>query len=335
MDMIGIGNALVDIEYRISDEALQATSLTRGNMTLADTDTRQALIELLARQNIAISKQAGGGSAANSLACFSALGGTSFYNCSVGNDDYGNFYLQDLADFGVQTDTKFAVGDEDVTGTCVALISNDGERTMQTHLGISANIAHDNVDYERLPSAKWLYLEGYLAMSPSAMTAITRLRQQAGLHGVKIAVSFADPAVVKFAKDGLQAMLGNGVDAIFCNLEEAQLFTDKKQHKACVKALMEYAPLVVVTNGSEPTLVGQLTDDESIFTEIAGHATTVIDTTGAGDNFAGAFMYGICEYYAIEKCGELASLIASQVVAQFGARLNKEDYLSIKQRVLG
>lgn len=335
MDMIGIGNALVDIEYRVSDEVLQSTALTRGNMTLADTDTQQALLELLTEQNITLSKQAGGGSAANSLACFSALGGTSFYNCSVGDDDYGHFYLQDLADFGVQTDAKFAVGDDGVTGSCVALISDDGERTMQTHLGISANITHNNVDYERLPSAKWLYLEGYLAMSPSAMTAITRLRQQAGVHGVKIAVSFADPAVVKFAKDGLHTMLGNGVDAIFCNLEEAQIFTDKKQHKACVKALMEYAPLVVVTNGSEPTIIGQRTDDEPVFTEIASQPATVIDTTGAGDNFAGAFMYGICEYYAIEKCGELASLIASQVVAQFGARLNKEDYLSIKQRVLG
>lgn len=335
MDMIGIGNALVDIEYRISDAVLQKMALTRGNMTLADSDTQQALLASLAQQNISISKQAGGGSAANSLACFSALGGKSFYNCSVGKDSYGEFYLQDLARFGVQTDADFAIGEHDVTGTCIALISDDGERTMQTHLGISAAISHHNVNYERLPCAKWLYLEGYLAMSPSVSDAITRLRQQAGVHGVKIALSFADPAVVTFAKDGLMTMIGNGVDVIFCNLQEAQIFSHKKQHKACVKALLEYAPLVVVTNGANPTLVGQRTNDEIALYEIASQSIKAIDTTGAGDNFAGAFMYGLCEYYSIEKCGELASLIASQVATQFGARLDKQDYMAIKQRVLG
>lgn len=335
-DIIGIGNALLDIEYSITDDILTKTALTKGNMTLADLPTQQALLETLNTHKLKAKAQMGGGSAANSMACFAALGGSAFYNCAVGDDEHGAFYLQDLTNFGVTTDPSFAQTNQELpTGTCVALISDDGERTMQTYLGVSANITGDNVDFERLSSAKWLYLEGYLAMCQTALPIISRLRQQAGVHKVKIALSFADPAVPTFAKEGLLTMLGNGVDMIFCNLEEARIFTKKKQHKACVRALTDYAPLVVVTNGAKPTLVGELIAGECVFTSIASTPCTSIDTTGAGDNFAGAFMYGISEYYPVAKAGELASQIASCVVSQYGARLPKESYHAIKQKVLG
>lgn len=342
IDCIGIGNALLDMEYQISNDILAKTALTKGSMSLADIDTQNALLQTLKKANQHAKTITGGGSAANSLACFTALGGSAFYNCKVGNDGLGVAYLDDLAKFGVISDSHFATQSTEQpseqnapTGTCVALISDDGERTMQTHLGASASLGYQNVDFDRLSTAKWLYLEGYLAMSDNALSIITRLRQQAGVHGVKIALSFADPAVPTFAKTGLLTMLGNGVDMIFCNLQEAQIFTDKKQHKSCVKALTDYAPLVVVTNGSQPTLVGQIIDNQCVISQIDSTPCQVLDTTGAGDSFAGAFLYGINEYYPIHKCGELASKIASKVVSQYGARLAKDDYLTIKREVLG
>lgn len=332
--VIGIGNALVDTEFSISDDILAQTNLTRGNMTLANDDEQQALFDTLAQANLTPAKRSGGGSAANSMVTFASLGGRAFYNCRVGHDDWGQFYLNDLANSGVDTSDTHAKTDG-ITGSCTVLVTADGERTMQTHLGTSALINDSNVDFERLSKAEWLYLEGYLAMSPSITPAITKLRQQAGVHGVDVAISFADPAVVKFAKDGLLAMLGGGVSVIFCNLEEAQLFTDKKQHKACAKALLEHCKMAVVTNSGEPTIIAERTDGEPIITVVPTPAVAqVIDSNGAGDNYAGAFLYGLCQEYTPQECALLAGAIASQVVQQFGSRLSADSYQTIKQQVL-
>lgn len=332
--VVGIGNALVDTEFLLDEAVLEKTGLAKGSMTLADEATAKALTASLAELGVHAKKQASGGSAANSVTAFASLGGKAYYHCRVANDALGKFYLEDLDAHGVTTNDAFAMTDG-VTGSCQVLVTPEGERTMQTFLGTSAQICDENVDFETLIGADWLYLEGYLAMSPSIMPAITKLRQQAGVHGVKIAVSFADPAVVRFAKEGLLSMLGNGVSLIFCNLEEAQLFTEKKQHKACVKALTDHAEMVVVTNGAEPTLIAKKQGEEVTFFEVPSLATTVIDTNGAGDNYAGAFLYALTQSYSPEDSGRLAAVVAAAVVAQMGARLPKEDYAEIKKAVLG
>lgn len=330
--VVAIGNALLDTEFVLDDDTLAKTGLVRGNMTLTDEAGQEALFDTLKAAKIEAVKRSGGGSAANSMAAFGSLGGRAYYHCRVADDEMGAFYLHDLAQVGVQTDKSHAMMAHGITGSCAVLITPDGERTMQTHLGASAQIDDSNINFETLVGADWLYLEGYLAMSSGIHSAITKMRQQAGIHGTKVAVSFSDPAVIKFAKEGLLTLLGNGVSAIFCNLEEAQLFTEKKQHKACAKALCEYADMAVVTNGAEPTVVAKK-DGEVI--EIEAVQTTVLDTNGAGDNYAGAFLYGLTEQYRVEDCGRLAAAVAAKVVGQFGARLAKEDYIHIKNTVLG
>lgn len=333
--LVGIGNALVDTEFAVNDEQLAATNLTCGSMTLADEADKAALFATLDKLGVKPHKQSSGGSGANSTACFASLGGQAYYHCCVADDEAGRFYLADLANNGVHTNDNFAI-QAGVTGSCAVLVSPDGERSMQTFLGVSSTISDVNIDFETLIGADWLYLEGYLAMSPSVMGAIAKLRQQAGVHGVQVAVSFADPAVVNFAKEGLMAMLGNGVSAIFCNLEEAQLFTDKKQHKACAKALLDYARLVVVTNGSEPTVIATINQDHEIhIIEVPSLSTQAVDTNGAGDSYAGAFLYGLMQHYSLEECGKLAAAVACQVVSQFGARLAPHHYVAIKNAVLG
>ncbi|WP_201586686.1 adenosine kinase [Psychrobacter jeotgali] len=336
-DVMAIGNALVDHEYVLIDAALEDTGLVKGQMTLAGLEEQKELLAFLDLADIEPSKQAGGGSAANAMFTFASLGGKPFYACRVGDDEPGQFYLQDLNQAGVATSKK-SIHAGGVTGSCVVAVTNDGERTMQTYLGTSSDITEDNVDFEALTQADWLYIEGYLAMSESIQPAMTKLRQQAGIHGAKIAVSFADPAVVKFAKDGLLNMLGNKVAVIFCNSEEAKLFTDKKQIKASARALLDYCQIAVVTDSANNTIIAQQPDDENgeiIFHEVpTPTVTNVVDTNGAGDNYSGAFLYALSQQYSLPECGRLAGEIASQVVQQFGPRLEPQEYQDIARRVL-
>lgn len=335
-DVMAIGNALVDHEYVLSDAALEETELTKGNMTLAGIEEQQQLLAYFQLAQIAPSKQAGGGSAANTMYAFASLGGKPFYACRVGDDDQGAFYLRDLHEAGVATSDK-SIHEGGVTGSCVVAVTEDGERTMQTYLGTSSDIVADNVDFDALTQADWLYLEGYLAMSEGIQPAMTQLRQQAGIHNAKIAVSFADPAVVKFAKDGLLNMLGNKVAVIFCNSEEAKLFTDKKQVKAAARALLEHCQIAVVTDGEKGAVIAHKPDAESeivVYDIATPVVANVIDTNGAGDNYAGAFLYALSQQYTLPECGHLASEVSAQVIQQFGPRLMPQDYKEIAQRVL-
>ncbi len=335
-DVMAIGNALVDHEYVLSDAALEETELTKGNMTLAGIEEQQQLLAYFKLAEIEPSKQAGGGSAANTMFTFASLGGKPFYACRVGDDDQGAFYLRDLHEAGVATSDK-SIHAGGVTGSCVVAVTEDGERTMQTYLGTSSEIVADNVDFDALTQADWLYIEGYLAMSESIQPAMTQLRQQAGIHNAKIAVSFADPAVVKFAKDGLLNMLGNKVAVIFCNSEEARLFTDKKQVKAAARALLEYCQIAVVTDGANGAVIAHQPNDEAeveVYDVATPAVANVIDTNGAGDNYAGAFLYALSQQYSLPECGRLASEISAQVIQQFGPRLASQDYRDIAQRVL-
>lgn len=335
-DVMAIGNALVDHEYQLSDAALEDTGLNRGNMTLAALEEQEQLLAFFKLANIAPSKQAGGGSAANTMFAFASLGGKPFYACRVGDDTQGAFYLRDLHQAGVATSDQ-SIHAGGVTGSCVVAVTDDGERTMQTYLGTSSEIDAENVDFDALMQADWLYLEGYLAMSESIQPAMTQLRQQAGVHNAKIAVSFADPAVVKFAKDGLLNMLGNKVAVIFCNSEEARLFTGKKQLKAAARALLDYCQIAVVTDGANGAVIAQKTDEdaETIVYDVATPVVTdVVDTNGAGDNYAGAFLYALSQHYSLPECGRLASEVSAQVIRQFGPRLESQAYQDIAHRTL-
>lgn len=333
---IAIGNALVDTEFSLSDEVLSQIGLTRGNMTLAEQAEQAALFEQLGARGIHSAKQAGGGSAANSMVAFASLGGTAFYQCRVGGDALGDFYLGDLEKMGVATDAAFAVDAAGTTGSCAVLVTPDGERTMQTHLGTSSQICLENVKMDTLNGANWLYLEGYLAMSPSASEALAAMHEKARSTGAKIAVSFADPAVVKFAFDGLLSMLERGVDAVFCNAEEAALFAAADGDADAVNALLKYSELVVITNSDKPTIIARRGDTGIEECQVPSAAVAqVIDTNGAGDNYAGAFLYGLCQNLPLEKCGALAAAVAARIIAQFGPRLSHEAYQAAKMSVLG
>lgn len=337
--ILGIGNALLDSEFVVDDTQLALSGLAKGNMTLASHSEQADLVQYLAEHHITATKQTSGGSAANSIFTMASLGSQTFYACRVGDDDNGKFYLDDLNQAGIKTSHKsIAVGG--TTGTCMVLVSPDGERTMQTHLGTSAEISETDIDFAQLASTDWLYIEGYLAMSPSIQEAIQQLRHLAKTNQIKVAVSFADPAVVKFGREGLDKMLAHGVDVVFCNREEAMLYTSKANLVEAAQALLTVTKLAVVTDGAMGSVVAYQdgivdeSHDNNVVHIDAPTVGIVTDTNGAGDNFAGAFLYALSQGYDLTTCGQLASQIASQVVQQYGARLPIATYQALAKQTL-
>lgn len=322
VDLFAIGNALIDQEFKVSDAFLLEQNLQKGTMQLTDGATQAALsTNLHATQTY--KGQAAGGSAANTTVAFAALGGSAFYACRVGNDDLGAIYLAGLSDAGIQTTPK-SVSDG-VTGSCMVLVSPDSERTMHTYLGITAELSAAQIDFSALETAKWLYIEGYLSTSDTARQAVKQARQIAKNHGVKIALTLSDPAMVQYARQGLDELVNDGVDLLFCNEQEALMYTHTNTVDAALAVLRQKSQYVVITLSEKGALIA--TQDTQF--NVAGRKVTALDANGAGDAFAGAFLYGLNADLGLQTAAELAILISSQVVSQFGPRLDLNDYAKL------
>ena len=326
VDLFAIGNALIDQEFKIADDFLIQHYLQKGTMQLADGDAQANLYNNLLKTQ-SYKGQASGGSAANSSVAFSALGGTAFYACRVGNDELGSIYLNGLNKANIITSEK-SISDG-VTGTCMVLVSDDSERTMHTYLGITAELSDAQIDFEPLKTANWLYIEGYLSTSDSARLAVKQARQIAKENGVKIALTLSDPAMVQYARQGLNELLDDGVDLIFCNEQEALMYTETETLKDALAKLKILSKDVVITLSEKGALIANQNDQ---FT-VAGRKVVAVDTNGAGDAFAGAYLYAINAGKDAKSAAELAILISSQVVSQFGPRLEIYQYAELANNV--
>lgn len=324
VDLFAIGNALIDQEFKVSDDFLIQQNLQKGTMQLTDGDTQAALYNnLKASQDY--KGQASGGSAANTTVAFSALGGSAFYGCRVGHDELGKIYLNGLNDAGIQTAAQSI--SEGVTGTCMVLVSPDSERTMHTYLGITAELTDAQIDFAPLNSAKWLYIEGYLSTSDSARQAVKQAREIAKANHVQIALTLSDPAMVQYARQGLDELLDDGVDLLFCNEQEALMYTETDNLNAALAQLQSLSKHIVITLGAK----GALIHNESNTFTVPGRKVIAVDTNGAGDAFSGAFLYALNAGHDYKSAAELAILISSEVVSQFGPRLAVEDYAVLLQ----
>ena len=322
VDLFAIGNALIDQEFKISDDFLIQQNLQKGTMQLTDGETQANLYNNL-KQTQVYKGQASGGSAANTTVAFSALGSKAFYACRVGNDELGQVYLKGLNEAGIQT-TVQSVSDG-VTGTCMVLVSPDSERTMHTFLGSTAELSAAQINFEPLKTAKWLYIEGYLSTSDSARQAVKQAREIAKAHGVKIALTLSDPAMVQYARQGLDELLDDGVDLLLCNQQEALMYTQTDSIEAALAQLQLKSKYTVITLSAE----GALICDSKQTIQVTGRAVNAVDANGAGDAFAGAFLYGINAGLSLKVAAELAILISSEVVSQFGPRLEVESYAKL------
>lgn len=315
----GIGNALVDMEFGVTDTFLVENKIEKGLMTLIEKDVQHQLSENLV-STFGLKKRAGGGSAANTIVAISQLGGKTFYACKVADDEGGDFYMKDLHEAGVHTKLDQVKGDG-VTGKCMVMVTDDAERTMNTYLGITSDFCESDLHLEELAESEYLYIEGYLVTSDVSRSAAISARKVAADNGVKTAFTFSDPAMVTYFKDGITEIIGDGVDVLFANEEEAQTYTGKDNLNDAIAELSKIAKKVIVTQGKEGATI--ITDSQQ--TRVDANEVKAIDTNGAGDMFAGAFMYGLTQGYSDEAAGNLASKAAGEIVTTFGARLEQES----------
>lgn len=322
----GIGNAIVDVEATVEDSFLEKGKIEKGVMTLVDKQRHSELDSLL---NGTKHDRSCGGSAANTMIGISQFGGKSFYSCKVASDEWGTFYYNDLLKEGVKTNLTDD-RQEGVTGRCMVFVTPDAERTMNTFLGITETFSENELIESELSDSEYLYIEGYLVTSETGRAAAIKAKAMAEKNNVKVAMTFSDPAMAEYFGEGLTQMIGTGVDLLFCNEQEAMTYSKTNTIEDAVKELRKVAKKLVITLGAKGAL---LFDGEKTIT-VPSHEVKAVDSNGAGDLFAGAFMYAITNGHSFEEAGKLSTKSASVLVTQFGARLRSEQATKIKSEVL-
>lgn len=325
-DVYGIGNALVDMEYEIEVADLETLGIDKGVMTLVDEQCQLRMMDHLAAYP---HQRSSGGSAANSMIAVRQFGGTSFYSCKVAEDDLGHFYMKDLLDGGVDTNhhTEKEAGH---TGRCVVLVTPDSDRTLCTFLGISGELSTKELVEDALRDSAYFYMEGYLVTSETARQACIAAKRVAEAAGVKTAISLSDPNMVRFFKAGLLEMIGSGVDLLFANEDEAKGVVGAADLDSAIDYLKTLSQEFVITRGSKGALVW----DGRTLIDIDPVKVKAVDTVGAGDMFAGAFLYGRGRGWDHRRAGALASAASAKLVTSLGPRMSAAETRAVLHNFL-
>jgi sugar/nucleoside kinase (ribokinase family) len=324
-DVYGLGNALLDIEFEVSPELLQDLGIDKGVMTLLDEASQDKIVSQL---NGYAQKRSCGGSAANTLIAISQFGGKSFYSCKVADDEPGKFYTEDLINCGVATNLEHHEPELGVTGKCLVFVTPDADRTMNTFLGISGNFSDAELIPEVIQNAQYTYIEGYLVSGEYSKQAAIKAKEIAHQAGKKVAFTLADLNMVKFFKSGLLEIVGSGVDFLFANESEALQIAETEDLNAAMDYCKTIAKGFAITRGAK----GSIVFDGEKAIEIAAFPVKAIDTVGAGDMFAGAFLYGITNNMSFAEAGKLGSLASATIVTSLGARLKISETRALLDR---
>jgi len=313
-DVFGVGHALLDVQARVPDQVLAGLGFAKGMMTLVDEPTQRRVLGSLSGASVS---RSAGGSAANTIIAVAQLGGRAAYAGKVGDDDLGRYCLEDLRALGVAVDVPQApLGG---TGTSVILITQDAQRTMLTHLGVSAALGPADLHESAIRGSRYLYVEGYLFGGEPTRGAALQAIDVAKRAGVKVAFSVSDPLLIAAHRDEFWDLIEGPVDLLFCNLEEARSLTGLEDAIECAHEIHRHAENVALTLGP----AGSIIMHEGQVVPIEGAPALAIDTTGAGDMYAGALLYGITSGLSWKQAGRLASHAAARVVEQMGARLRR------------
>jgi sugar/nucleoside kinase (ribokinase family) len=323
-DVYCIGNAIVDIVTEVEFDFFSKNQVEKGVMTLVDEQRQLHLMKAIDMNN---SKMTGGGSGGNTITAIAQFGGKGFYTGLVAKDTLGRFFLQDLERNGVETNIKYESCPEGHSGRCLVMTSPDAQRTMNTFLGVNSFFSPSHLDESAIRESRYAYLEGYLVASPKGLEAMKETKKIAERNRVGVALTFSDPSMVKYFSSQMNEIVGASVDLLFCNDEEAMIFTGSNDIETAREQLKQVAKRFVITLGAN----GAMIFDGDTFIKIEPYKVTAVDTNGAGDMFAGAFMYAITHGHSWAEAGKLASLAASHVVAQWGPRLETP----VVKRILG
>ena len=310
-DVLGIGNALVDVLSTEEESFIDQMSLQKGSMTLIDTDRAEELYAAMGDKT-----EMSGGSAANTLSGVASFGGRAAYIGRVKDDGLGKAFGHDLNALGVHFSADLAT-DGDPTGRCMIVVTPDGERTMNTYLGASATLCADHLDLDLIASAKVTFLEGYLFDRDDAKHAFRTAAAAAHDAGRKVSLTLSDSFCVDRHRDDFLALVEHGVDILFANEEEIMKLYGVDSFEEGVEAVRGVCDIAAVTRGRHGSVVVTKTDA----IEIDAHQVPKrVDTTGAGDLYAAGFLYGWSQGRPLHECGRLGSIAAAAVIGHIGPR---------------
>ncbi len=310
-DVIGIGNAIVDILVQTKDSFLKAKSLTKGSMVLLDEKQAEQLYG-----SIEHGHKTSGGSAANTLAGLAQLGSKSGFIGRVRDDSLGEIFTQDIRSAGACYETPPAL-EGPATARCLIFVTPDAQRTMCTYLGASVLLEPKDLDLSMVKKTKVLYLEGYLWDNPAAKRAFIAAAETCKSAGGKVALSLSDSFCVERHRESFLNLVNNHIDILFANESEIISLYQAKDLKMAINNVRDRCEVTALTCGEKGSII--LSEDNTY--EINPYKMgTLIDTTGAGDLYAGGFLYGYTAGQDLIKCGAIGSLCAGQIVTQLGSR---------------
>ncbi len=325
LDMVAIGNAMVDVLAQTTDDFLAAQEkshgLQKGTMCLID---EQRAVELYSEMGSGV--ESSGGSAGNTMAGFASFGGRGAYIGKVAEDQLGEVFRHDMKEQGVRCETQpLAVGAP--TGRCLVLVTPDGQRTMSTFLGAAVELGPDDVDPDLIASARITYLEGYLFDPPQAKEAFRLSGKIAHDAGHKIALTLSDPFCVDRHRADFVELVDHHVDILFANEEEIKSLYECENFEQAGKKVMDKCEIAVLTRSEKGSVILAGGDVIEIPAEPIDR---VVDTTGAGDQYAAGFLFGYTAGMDLRACGRLGTLAATEVISHMGPRpeMNYSDLLS-------
>jgi sugar/nucleoside kinase (ribokinase family) len=309
-DILGIGNAIVDVVARADDAFLSRHDMHKGAMALIDADTAAAIYAAMPP-----GQESSGGSAANTCAVAAALGALVAYLGKVADDQLGNVFRHDIGAIGVHFPSTPLAGGAP-TARCLILVTPEGQRTMNTFLGACVTFGEDDVDTALVGDAAVTYLEGYLFDPPEAQRAFRRAAAAAHAAGRQVALSLSDAFCVDRHRAAFRELVKQDVDILFANEAEVTSLYEENTFEAAAEAARRDVALAALTRSEAGSLI--LRGAETV--EIAAEPTKVVDTTGAGDAYAAGFLAGLTAGRSLPACGRLASIAAAEVISHYGAR---------------
>ena len=313
LDVLAIGDAVVDVLAYIDDSFLEDVHVVKGSMQVLDAEGATSLYARMPQAD-----EVSGGSAANTMAGVAALGGKAGFVGQVADDQLGEIFIHDIRAHGVEFLTPAKSGGQP-TGRCLILVTPDAQRTMNTYRGAAHELSAEALDPQQIRDSAILYLEAYLWRSAGPRAAMNEAMRIAHEAGRKVAFTLSDIACIKPHRPEILAMLESGaIDLLFANENEIMALADADDREAAIAAIQDKVPLLVVTCGAEGAMA--VAGGVRVSVPIARLGTGVVDTTGAGDLFAAGFLFGHCRGRSLEDSLRMGAIAAAEVISHLGAR---------------
>ena len=311
LDVVGIGNAIVDSVSEADDTLLADEGLPKGSMTLIDAARADAL-----RARMGQAKEICGGSAANTMVGVAKLGGAAGYVGKVRDDAAGAVFRRDIQEAGVDFPTP-AAAEGAATARCLVFVTPDAQRTMTTYLGACVELGPADIDPDFIARARLLYMEGYLWDPPAAKEAFRKALGIAHAAGGRVCLSLSDSFCVERHRAELRDLVANHVDVLFANEDEAMALYEVGDFETALAAARADCTVAALTRSAKGSVVA---GKGGVYTIEAVPIPHVVDTTGAGDLYAAGFLLGLARGFDLARCGRLAALAAGEIIAHYGAR---------------